>query len=145
MKKTCLLLLAATSLGACKKDSEPASVIATSTGLLVAKNWRISTISFTNSLGTTPGGVNVCNEDDFLKFSRDKSLLLDAAAIKCSPTDPQTEKGTWEISTDNKLTLGLSNPNYLMGTFRIVALSASTMHLAVSNATTSMDIIYTSF
>jgi hypothetical protein len=42
-----------------------------------------------------------CEKDDILFLKSDKKIVLDAGAIKCDPSDPQTEDGgTWSFGTD---------------------------------------------
>ena len=44
---------------------------------------------------------NECEKDDILFIKTDNTILMDAGALKCDPTDPQTESGgTWAFNSD---------------------------------------------
>jgi hypothetical protein len=137
VKKLSLLLLAALALGSCKKNDEtaPTPAAPSKTDLLTAKNWRPTTASITVTVAgqsSSLGSLDACNADDYLKFSTDKSLVHDAGATKCDPTDPQTEKGTWDMPSDGKLTVTLPASSTLPidGTFDVKELTATDMHLS---------------
>ncbi|GAA4501904.1 hypothetical protein GCM10023172_24430 [Hymenobacter ginsengisoli] len=75
-----------------------------------------------------------CDKDDFYKFNTDKTAIVDAGPTKCSPSDPQTESGTWAFnSNETKLTLMLPN-SALNGDADIKELSATTLHLYSSQS-----------
>jgi hypothetical protein len=118
-------------LSACKKTADSPAPTSSRTDLLVAKNWRLSTVNITLNGFPIPSNLVVqeCLLDDFYKFNPDKTLLQDAGATKCSPTDPQTLTGTWTLSNDqNKLTIAVSG-SPLNGTADIKELTASTLHI----------------
>jgi hypothetical protein len=153
MKKLSFLILAALVLGSCKKNSDNSSPAPSKTDLLTAKNWRPTTASISvTAAGQTSslGNLDPCNADDFIKFGTDKSLVHDAGATKCNSTDPQTEKGTWDMPSDGKLAITLPATSALpSGTFDIKELTATTMHLSTtqsqSGASYTVDLTLTSF
>ena len=142
MKHLSLLLLVAVSLGACKKDSEPAPSAPTKTDLLLAKSWRLTGQTTTFSSSAINNGTpvvtdtyatsypNACQRDNFLAFKANKTLIADEGPLKCSPTDPQTQPGTWDFNSDQtKLTLTDPNQGGLPTAFEVVTLSATTLQL----------------
>ena len=134
MKKLSLLLLAAVALGSCKKNDDNSPSAPSKTDLLTAKNWRPVTANITVTVAgqTVPfGNLDTCSKDDFLKFNTDKSLVHDAGATKCDASDPQTEKGTWSMPSDAKLTVTLPASSSLPvdGTFDVKELTATDLHL----------------
>lgn len=151
MKKLFLLPLAALALGSCKKndDNSPAPTAPSKTDLLTAKNWRISTATVTLAGLPLPGAIEACSLDDFLKFNADKTLVHDEGASKCDPSDPQKDNGTWSMPSDSKLTVALPNSSLPYGTFDIKELSATTLHLYMSNTnagvTSTVDLTLTAF
>jgi hypothetical protein len=143
MKKLSFLLLAAIALGGCKKnDNNSPTPTPTRTDLLTAKNWRVTTATVMLAGMPLPGAIEACSLDDIFKFSADKSLLHDEGATKCDPTDPQTDKGTWSMPSDAKLTVTLPNSSYPDGTFDIKELSATTMHLYISDTQSGFPVTY---
>ncbi|MVN76150.1 hypothetical protein GO988_07420 [Hymenobacter sp. HMF4947] len=149
MRKLSLFLLVAVSLGACKKDSDSAAPTPSRTDLLTAKNWRLTTATISVSGFPLPGAIAACSLDDFLKFGTDKVLTHDEGATKCDPTDPQTDKGTWDMPSEAKLTLALPNSDLPGGTFDIKELTATTMHLTLTDTSggipATVDITLTAF
>lgn len=149
MKKLSFLLLGALALGSCKKSNDNSPASPSKTDLLTAKNWRITMATVTLAGSPLPGAIEKCSLDDFLKFSADKSLVHDEGATKCDPTDPQTDKGTWSMPSDAKLTVALPSSSYPDGTFDIKELSATTMHLYMSDTqsgvTLTYDLTFTAF
>jgi len=163
MKKLLLVFAAATVLGACKKDSEPAPTptAATKADVLVAKNWRLSAQTTTYSIANTPSvsqdeyaTYSSCERDNFLKFNANKTLLVDEGATKCDQSDPQTQNGSWDFNSDySKLTLMDPSQGSVAIPFDVVELTATTMHLrytivtgtGATAATSVNDITFTSF
>jgi hypothetical protein len=148
VKKLSLLLLAALALGSCKKNDDNSPSSPSKTDLLTTKSWQPVTFTASSTAGgitsSIGGNVDACNTDDILKFGTDKSLLYDQGATKCDPNDPQTEKGTWDMPGDSKLTINsLTSTNLPDGTFDIKELTATTLHLNLSEtsngATTTYD------
>jgi len=147
MKKLSLLLVAATALSACKKDSENAPATS-NTDLLTSHNWKPSsgTISITVGGATTSSDAfETCDKDDAYKFNTDKSLVVDAGTTKCSSSDPQKETGTWAFSSgDQKLTMMLPNQAFPSSALDIKELNAKTLHLSgtqsASGASYTVDV-----
>jgi hypothetical protein len=138
MKKIYFLLLGVASLSACKKDSEPAPADNSPTGLLLAKNWRVTAqnLTVTSSVLNTNVDMyatyysNACQRDNFIKFNADKTLTADEGAMKCNTTDPQTKAGTWSFSSnDTKLNLVDPTQGGAPIPFDIITLSATTLHI----------------
>lgn len=150
MKKISFLLLSLAALGACKKDGEN-TPSASRTDLLTAKNWRVASQTTTLTLAgttTTSTTIDACDKDDFIKFNTDKSAVHDQGATKCDPTDPQTDKGTWDLPGDqSKLTVNLAS--YGNTTFDVKELTATTMHLYTTQSQSGIaytaDITFTAF
>ncbi len=139
MKKFSFILLTALALGSCKKnDNSPANP--SKTDLLTAKSWRPTSASIILTVAGAPplslGSLDACSADDFLKFSTNKSMVHDEGVTKCDPTAPQTEKGTWDMPSDSKLTITLppSSSFPVDGTLDIKELTATTMHLTSTQA-----------
>ena len=87
--------------------------------------------------------------DDYLKFNADKTLVHDAGATKCDPTDPQTENGTWSMPSDALLMMTIPNSGFPQSTFKIKELSATTMSLYTTDIQSgfpvTLDITLTAF
>lgn len=161
MKKLSILFLAALALGSCKKNDDNSPSSASKTDLLTAKNWRISAQTYSVAVSNGTPTVSdeyansaACERDNFLKFNTNKSLTADEGATKCSPSDPQTQSGTWDLTTnDTKLTLADPSQGGVPIPFDVVALSATTLHLRYAatvslggTSTTSVnDITFTAF
>ena len=131
MKKIFLLLGTVAVLGGCKKSDESPASSSTRADLLTAKNWRLSTVNVTANGFPVPSSfvLQDCNKDDFYKFNADKTLIQDAGAIKCMATDPQTQAGTWALSSDqSKLTIAVPG-SLLNGEADIKELTATTLHI----------------
>ena len=138
MKKLTLLLLAAVALGSCKKNDDNTPSAPSKTDLLTTKSWQpvTATASYTvaGQTLTFGGNVDACTADDVLKFNTDKSLVHDEGATKCDPTDPQTEKGNWDMPSDSKLTIkSIPSSNIPDGTFDIKELTATSLHVTISD------------
>ncbi|RZK16447.1 MAG: hypothetical protein EOO56_19910 [Hymenobacter sp.] len=146
MKKLLLLGFGLTMLGACKKDSEPAPSTSSRTDLLTAKSWRLTAKNTSITLPGLPpltdNAIDACDQDNFLKFSTNKTVVSDEGATKCDPSDPQTQNGTWALKTnDTQLDITLSGGLVNNGTFDIKELSATTLHVYTS--ATNNGIAYT--
>ncbi len=157
MKKLSFLLLVAASLGACKKNDD---VAPSRIEMLTAKNWRVSaetvTVAYNNKTTTTDAyaAMKACERDDFTKFNVNKTYTDDQGPSKCDPSDPQTNSGNWDFNGDQtKLTIAdPAHPSNLTS-FDIVTLSATTLHLRLSqtnNSTTppttyTADVTFTAF
>jgi len=120
MKKTiiCVALGSLTSLFACHKDVEPQP--ATITQLLIGRKWQLQT-----SVITAPNQPVIdlyvltasYTKDDFEQFDLPNVFTYDEGPTKYSSASPQTQQGTWMLSTDNtQLTLAYSSriTNYVI-------------------------------
>ena len=162
MRKASLLLLLAAALGSCKKDNETTpTASASKADLLVAKSWRISAETSTYTVtGSTPiitneyAGAATCERDDFLKFNANKTAVFDEGATKCNTSDPQTQNGTWDLTTnDTKLSLLDPSQGSIAFPFDVITLSANTLQLRYSysyssggiSATQTRDVTFTAF
>lgn len=129
MKKLLLLLGTTTVLSACKKSGD--SPTSSRTDLLTAKSWRLSTATVTAGGFPVPSSTFIqdCNKDDSFKFNVDKTLVQDAGASKCNPTDPQTLTGTWALNSDqSKLTISIPN-SPLNGEAEVRELTSTTLRI----------------
>ncbi|GAB3638944.1 hypothetical protein GCM10027422_45350 [Hymenobacter arcticus] len=161
MKKLAFLLLAALALGSCKKNNDNSPATPSKTDLLTAKNWRISAQTYSVAINAGAPTVSneyassaACERDNFLKFNTNKSLTADEGATKCSSSDPQTQSGSWDLTTnDTKLTLADPMQGGATIPFDVVDLSATTLHIRYAAtvalggiSTTSInDITFTAF
>lgn len=133
MKKYVLLgLLAAGSVSACKKDSQPAAP-KTKADLLVNKQWRASGITVSTTVNGKPqppqdvfAKFPACFKDNFSTYKADKSFVDDEGATKCSTTDPQTTAGTWDINAD-QTKLYITYPSQGTESIDLTQLSETTM------------------
>jgi len=121
----------------CSKDNDDPKP-KTKTELLTAKSWRLTaeqTVVVYNGKTTTEDGFGdykACEKDNFLKFNSDKSLVADEGASKCSTSDAQTEKGTWDFNSDQtKLTF--SQGGALSFTFDLADLSETTLKIKTTD------------
>ena len=116
----------------------------------MAKTWRVSaaTITIGNKSIDEYATSRACDRDDFVKFKVDKTFIEDEGLSKCSPSDPQTETGTWDINKDETKLLV---PMVIGSTdlYDIVELSTSTLHIRYvdtsSTPNETEDITYTTF
>jgi hypothetical protein len=145
MKKLILLCVSLATLGACKKNSEPAPST-TRTDLLTTPKWKltggtISTGAFTLPISTF---VGACYNDDTFKFNTDKTVLNDAGTVKCNTTDPQTQTGSWSFANSDQTQLQLTVPNTpLNGVFDVKELSGSILHLNGTLNGATVDVTFT--
>lgn len=132
---TKLLLLSFLALGACTK----ANPIPSKTDLLTAKAWRLSGQTSTDFLGGKLVVTDyfallpLCQKDNFVTFQRDKTILFDEGATKCSSSIAQTNSGRWDWSnSETELDLPApsgSNPSAL-APFKVEELSATILHVS---------------
>lgn len=113
-------------IGACKKDEK------STTELLVDHQWRITAFTSDPAVDWTGTGVLVtdvfsqfeaCEKDDLTIFKSGGVVNFDEGAIKCDPSNPQTETGTWALSADEK-TLTVEGDSY-----EIVTLNENTLKI----------------
>lgn len=143
MKKTitCVALGSLTLLFACHKDNEPQP--ATTTQLLVGKKWQLQT-----SIITAPNQSAIdlyaltasYTKDDFEQFDLPNVFTYDEGPTKYSAASPQTQKGTWTLSTDNtQITIVYSSraTNYVIDELTSTSLKAH-INQVQSNGATSV-------
>jgi hypothetical protein len=113
MKRILLLTLGIVSLDSCKKDNTV--TVPSTTDILTAKNWRVSSYIIEDSHGSTLTLTNVyataspCYADNFIKFNADRTIVTDEGATKCDATALQTTTGSWSYDINrNELTTALS-------------------------------------
>jgi hypothetical protein len=77
----------------CKKDDD-----AEPDNLPIGRNWKITQLIFTNSLGSVDQVPKFasCDVDDIYRFRDDFTYAREEGASKCDPNDPNiVEQGTW--------------------------------------------------
>jgi hypothetical protein len=109
MKLNCLKLLtlvAIFALASCSKDDDPSTVEL----LKSDKGWILTALVtdpaydiFGTQVTDLYAQFEACAKDDLYFFQDDNKYLFDEGATKCDPTDPQTDTGTWLLSTDEKV------------------------------------------
>jgi hypothetical protein len=107
-------------LAACGEDKNPAGPAAGDTkSRLIAAKWKQTAHTVSPAVDLDGDGVMVtdlqaamgpCIADDVTAFKADGTWTLDEGAVKCDPSDPQTESGTWTLSADQK-TFTMTNPD----------------------------------
>ncbi len=145
MKKLFLLCLGIATLGACKKNSEPAPPSTTRTDLLTTPKWKLSGGTISAGVGTFPLStiVGTCYNDDTFKFNTDKTVVNDAGTVKCNATDPQTQTGSWSFANSDQTQLQLNVPGTpLSGTYEIKELTSSTLHLTGTLSGAAVDVTF---
>ncbi|UTW67061.1 lipocalin family protein [bacterium SCSIO 12643] len=116
------------TLESCKKDSDSGSTGApvTKASLLASGPWITS-----SAIMKLPTGdldlfllMDECEKDDLVEFKSDKKIVEDAGAVKCTPSDPQTEDaGTWEFAS-NETELVITEGTDIT-TLKIISLTSS--------------------
>lgn len=107
MKQIILLLVTAGMFAGCKKDSSnptnPGNVSnnnPTKTPKdLITTTWIIESCIDNKPGVSDPNLLLECQKDDNWIFKTDGTYELDAGAVKCNPSDPQKETGTWNIDS----------------------------------------------
>jgi Lipocalin-like domain len=83
------------------KDSGPATLTET----LAANPWKITASNYDED-GPGPivsvNNLDDCEKDNTFVFKSDKTVTINAGAIKCNPSDAATESATWVLSADEK-------------------------------------------
>jgi hypothetical protein len=104
-------LLLAAAFTSCKKDDDKSPSKADQ---LSAKSWQLTASTVTsvdNGTTTTVDAykqLDACEKDNFMKFNSNKTLDVNEGALRCDPTDPQVQTGTWDLNSD-QTKLYLSN------------------------------------
>jgi hypothetical protein len=125
MKKFALLIIAClTILAACKKDDADPS----KKELLCGKNWKMTALTI-NATGVTIDVFALyyedCDKDDLVRFNEDGTTLMDYK-VRCDPSDPATETGTWSFNSDQTV-LTMDGDAY-----NIVELTGSTLKVTAN-------------
>jgi hypothetical protein len=82
--------------------------------------------------------LQACFKDDTYQFNKDSTGILNAGAIKCNSTDPQTSAFSWSISSGNPAILKSDvNPILAEG---LTVLTLSSTKLTVYKDTTIQGI-----
>ena len=90
------------TLESCTKETTDEPTAPTKTGLITSEGWIMEsgTMTFAGQTINTMDFMDDYEKDDILYIKSDKSILMDAGALKCDPTDPQTESGgTWAFNS----------------------------------------------
>ena len=93
------------SLAACSKSKETVPKD-TTVALLESSDWRITTLTVVpaqNGVTDILASLPPCLLDNFFQFKAGGIFNSDQGAIKCSPTFPQVDVGTWSYSESLKL------------------------------------------
>lgn len=115
MKRIALLasLAAACTFTACSKDDDPKSA----SEILTGRSWVVTSINEEISKGVAIdpySSFDDCFKDNQLKFNAGRELVYDEGNTKCDPQDPQSMKGTWSLSNNDKTLeakISMSDPN----------------------------------
>lgn len=149
MRITALLFLSTIGLlGACQHQAAPTPSRA---DLLTAKSWRLTGghATYTGNNTNLSGPLEPCNLDDVLVFRAYKALHRDAGSLLCDPADLRYQLGTWDLPSDERLTLSLRSSDYGQSTYDIKELTATTLHLYGTESqhsyTLSRDLMLTAF
>ncbi|QKG55058.1 lipocalin family protein [Hymenobacter sp. BRD67] len=143
MKKTlaCITLASLNSLFACHKNEDPQPP--TTTQLLVGKKWQLQASTIT-ALGQPPIDLYALSasytKDDFEQFDLPNVFTYDEGPTKFSASSPQTQRGTWALSTDNThLTITYNNhtADYIIDELTSTALKVH-INQVQSNGATSV-------
>ncbi len=134
------------TFGSCKKDSEDEPTSVSKTGLLTSSGWVISsgTMTWFGQTISITDSMDPCEKDDIMNFKSDKTILYDAGALKCDPSEPQTENGgSWAF--ENNETELVVNEGGDITSFDIVTLSSTTLKITAAeyDSTFMTDIIIT--
>lgn len=91
------------TLESCTKDEDATgSSTPSKTSLLSSDGWVLSSanVSFNGQTMDMMTFMDDCDKDDILFFKADKSVVEDAGALKCDPSDDQTaDAGTWAFNS----------------------------------------------
>lgn len=139
MKKTMILAIASTlAFTACKKDDKDNG--ATKSEHLMKGSWQISAATLTFPLGEQDllASMDDCQKDNLYIFNADKTITVDAGAVKCNASEQQqTTEGNWELtSNDSKLRIGGSSITQGFGNMEVevLQLDANTIKIKKDTA-----------
>jgi hypothetical protein len=115
MKRLLFLIAipALTLFAACSKDKTqpfnptptPSTPTKTPKELLVG-TWKIES-SVSNGANTLPD----CSKDNLITFKADGTYTSDQGTVKCDPSDPQNDNGTWNLDEYPKFKFKLNSNN----------------------------------
>ncbi|MDQ2770078.1 MAG: carboxypeptidase-like regulatory domain-containing protein [Bacteroidota bacterium] len=118
----------------------------TRTLLLTTRSWRVTAATQTAGgvVTDTYASALPCQRDNFFRFNPNAVLISDEGPTKCSPTDPQTTTGSWNlINNDTQLRLQSSIPNTVPTTYEIVLLTNTTMQWRIVSPALPFAVSYT--
>jgi len=80
-----------------KKDTTPTATTPTTKTPkeLIIGSWTIQSV--TSNDASNPDPLPACSKDDILTIRADGTCTSDAGAVKCDPSDPQVQNGTWKL------------------------------------------------
>lgn len=129
---TYLLIAAMAALTvSCKKDGETTPT-PSKTDLLTAKNWRVTDLKLGGQSIYNSGLIDPCDKDNLYKFNTNKTATFDEGAAKCNPSDPQTQTGSWDFTT-NETKLKITDPTGDVMEGEIVTLTSTSLVLRDPN------------
>jgi PBP1b-binding outer membrane lipoprotein LpoB len=123
-----MMLLTAVLFAACSKDTtEPSNPTPTpSTPTKTPKELFIGTWKIESSVSNGANTLPDCSRDNLITFKADGSYTSDQGTVKCDPTDPQNDNGTWNLDAYPKLKYKL-NTSVDYETVTIQTLDATTL------------------
>ncbi|RPD48299.1 hypothetical protein DNI29_06635 [Hymenobacter sediminis] len=112
-----VLALGSTMVG-CGDDNtdDPTPAGKTTSERLMAKSWMITASTLQVGTGKADdmyAEEEACNKDNIYKFEANKVFTLDEGKTRCDEDTPQSVKGTWELTNndkDLKSVISYSNP-----------------------------------
>jgi hypothetical protein len=105
----------------CKKELTPLQ-------LLEDSKWKLT--AETTDGKDSFAGHQACDLDDTMTTKAGGTLLQDEGATKCDATAPQTNTGTWSLSTDSKI-LTLKDDTGFGLPFTVITLNETTLVVEV--------------
>jgi len=96
-----------------KKDS-----VATKTELLTSGSWNLTAVMADNDGNGTYetdefASFPACFKDNYFSFLAGGIAEINEGTTKCSPTDPQTETGSWQL-TQNETHLKINSDEWIL-------------------------------
>ncbi|MEY4709619.1 MAG: hypothetical protein RIS28_751 [Bacteroidota bacterium] len=125
------------ALGGCE-DEQPTPVLPTTTEKICAHAWEMASMPIEPALDLG-GGIKLtdymqmmqdCEKDDYYKFASangQKTYVIKENLLKCSPADPDSTTGVWDLSADEKtVTMGGEK-------FKLILIDDNNMHIRVDS------------